>query len=88
MCARNCLVHNRGFSPNQLVLGKNPSLPNSMGEESSSPASREKGLEGSVVRDALNAMHKARETFIKNESCNKIRIALNKKVRELNLMKQ
>ena len=80
--ARNCLTNNGGFSPNQLVFGKNPSLPNLMGEESSSPASRERGLEESIVRDALNAMHRAREVFIKNESCNKIRIALNKKVRE------
>ena len=53
-----------------------------MGEESSSPASREKGMEESIVRDTLNAMHKAREVFIKNEACNKLRIALNKKVRE------
>ena len=80
--ARNCLMNNGGFSPNQLVFGKNPSLPNLTGEVSSSPASREKGLEESLVRDSLNAMHKAREAFIKNESCNKIRIALNKKVRE------
>ena len=80
--ARNSLTNNGGFSPNQLVFGKNPSLPNLMGEESSSPASRERGLEASIVRDALDAMHKAREVFIKNEACNKIRIALNKKVRE------
>ena len=62
--ARNCLVNNGGFSPNQLVFGKNPSLPNLMGEESSSPASREKGLEEGIVRDTLNVMHKAREVFI------------------------
>ena len=80
--ARNCLVNNGGFSPNQLVFGKNPFLPSLMGEKSSSPASREEGLEEGMVRETLNAMHKARETFIKNESCNKIRIALNKKVRE------
>ena len=82
VCARNCLVNNGGFSPNQLVFGKNPSLPNLMGEESSSPASREKGMEEGIVRDTLNAMHKAREVFIRNESCNKIRFTLNKKVRE------
>ena len=81
VCARNCLVNNGGFSPNQLVFGKNPLLPNLMGEESSSPASREKGMEESIVRDTLNAMHKAREVFIKNEACNKLRIALNKKVK-------
>ena len=83
--ARNSLTNNGGFSPNQLVFGKNPSLPNLMGEDSSSPASREKGSEESIVREALNAMHKAREAFIRNESCNKIRIALNKNVREHNL---
>lgn len=82
VCARNCLMSNGGFSPNQLVFGKNPSLPNLMGEESSSPASREKGMEESIIRDTLNAMHKAREVFVKNESCNKIRTALNKKVRD------
>ena len=82
VCARNCLVNNGGFSPNQLVFGKKPLLPNLMGEESSSPASREKGMEESIVRDTLNAMHKAREVFIKNEACNKLRIALNKNVRE------
>ena len=26
VCARNCSVNNGGFSPNQLVLGKKPSL--------------------------------------------------------------
>ena len=26
VCARNCLVNNGGFSPNQLVFGKKPSL--------------------------------------------------------------
>ena len=82
VCARNCLLNNGGFSPNQLVFGKNPALPNLMGDATSSPASRERGTEEGVVRDTLNALHKAREVFIKNESCNKIRTALNKRVRE------
>ena len=47
--ARNCYVNNGSFSPNQLVFGRNPSLPNLMGEGSSSPASREKGLEKSIL---------------------------------------
>ena len=34
------------------------------------------------MRDTLNAMHKARKVFIKNEACNKVRIVLNRKVRE------
>lgn len=81
VCARNCLVNNGGFSPNQLVFGKNPILPNLTGEDGSSPASREKGSEEEMAREALNAMHKAREIHIKNESCDKIRVALNKRVR-------
>ena len=82
VCARNCLVNNGGFSPNQLVFGRNPALPNLVGEESSNPASREKGTEEGFVRDTLNAIQKAREVFIRNESCSKLRIALNKNVRE------
>ena len=80
--ARNSLTNNGGFSPNQLVFGRNPAIPNLVGEGGSSPASREKGWEEEVVRENLNAMHKAREVFIKNESCNKIRRALNHQVRE------
>ena len=80
--ARNSLINNGGFSPNQLVFGKNPSMPNLMGDNTSSPASREGESEVNIVRENLNAMHKARETFVRNESCNKIRIALNKRVRE------
>ena len=82
VCARNSLMNNGGFSPNQLVFGKNPSIPNLMADEDSSPSSREQGMEEEMVRNTLNALHKAREVFIKNESCNKIRIALNKRVRE------
>ena len=82
VCSRNCLANNGSFSPNQLVFGKNPLLPNLMGDKSSSAVSREKGMEESIVRDTLNAMYKAREVFVKNEACNEIRIALNKKVRE------
>ena len=82
VCARNSLVNNGGFSPNQLVFGKNPALPNLVGEKSSSPASRERGMEEDMVREVLNVVHKAREIFIRNESCNKLRIALNKNVRE------
>lgn len=80
--ARNCLMNNSGFSPNQLVFGKNPILPNLISEEGSSPASREIGCEERIIRENLNAMHKAREVFVKNESCNRIRTALNKNVRE------
>ena len=80
--ARNCLMNNGGFSPNQLVFGRNPNLPNLIGENSSNPASRDNITDQNIIKDNLNAMSQAREAFIKNESCNKIRIALNKNVRE------
>ena len=63
------------------MFGKNTLLPHLIGDESSSPASREKGMEESIVKDTLNAMLKAR-SFYQNKACNKIRIALDKRVRE------
>ncbi|XP_066940951.1 uncharacterized protein [Macrobrachium rosenbergii] len=65
-----------------VCIWKNLSVPNLLGEQSSSPARREKVMEESIVKDTLNEVHTAREVFIKNESCNKIRIALNRNVRE------
>ena len=79
--ARNSLMNQGGFAPNQLVFGKNPTIPNLIGEGSSSPASRELGEED-IMREELEALHEAREKFIQSESCNKLSIALNKQVRE------
>ena len=71
--AKNALHNVHGFSPNQLVFGKNPNFPSVLTDKL--PA-----LEGKtaseVVRDNLNAMHAARKAFVASEASEKIRRAL------------
>ena len=50
VCARNCPVNSRGFSPNELVFGKDPALPN-LREEISILANRKNYTRG---RDSLH----------------------------------
>ena len=78
VAAHNSLFNVHGFSPFQLVYGKNPSIPAlqsakppALGEESSSE----------MVRKNLNALHAARQLHIRNESSDKIRRALSHNVR-------
>ena len=68
--AKNCLQMVGGFSPYQLVYGRNPKLPCIMSDEL--PA-----LEGTtsseMVAKHLNASHSARRDFIAAETSEKIR---------------
>ena len=79
--ARNCLSNNSGFSPNQLVFGRNPGLPNVFGDK---PPALNSSYPSQMVCDNLNAMHAARQEFIKFESCEKIKRALRHNVRASN----
>ena len=85
VAARNCLSNNSGFSPNQLVFGNNPAIPNVFSNElpamNPNPPSE-------VIRQNLNAMHSARQAFIKFESNEKVTRALRHNVRstEANLI--
>ena len=76
--AKNSLQNIYGFSPYQLVFGRNPNLPSVFTDKL--PA-----LEGvstsELVADHLNAMHAMRREFIRSESSEKIRRALRAKVR-------
>ena len=76
--AKNCLQMVAGFSPYQLVYGRNPKLPCTLSDEL--PA-----LEGTtsseMVAKHLNASHSARKAFIAAETSEKIRRALKHKVR-------
>ena len=76
--AKNSLKNVYGFSPNQLVFGKNPNFPCVMNNKL--PA-----LEGmtssKIVAENLNAMHNARQAFIKAEADEKLRRALRHQVR-------
>ena len=76
--SKNCLQMVEGYSPYQLVFGRNPSMPGVV--DDALPA-----LEGysksEIVADHLNASHRARKSFIAAESSEKIRRALRHRVR-------
>ena len=77
--AKNCLHNVYGFSPAQLVFGRNPNLPSVLNDKL--PA-----LEGATaseqVAQNLRAKHEARKSFIEAESSEKIRRALRHNSRE------
>ena len=76
--AKNALSNNLGFSPNQLVFGRNPNLPSTL--TSQLPALRTK-TSSELVAEHLNALHSARRAFIQTESSKKIKTALARQTR-------
>ena len=77
--AKNSLQMVEGYSPYQLVFGRNPTLPSVVTDEL--PA-----LEGTTISQNfakhINALHSSRQAFIKAESEERIRRALRHNVRE------
>ena len=80
--ARNALSNFSGFSPNHLVFGYNPSVPNNF---QNMPPALEEVDKSEVVRRNLNALHAARKDFVKIESDERIKRALRSNVRATNL---
>ena len=76
--AKNSLTNVYGYSPNQLVFGRNPKLPNIITD---GPPTWEDGNVSLALRRHLNALHATRKAFIASESCSKLKIALKSKVR-------
>lgn len=75
--AKNSLMNIQGFSPNQLVFGKNPKVPQiSTNKEGSL---REK-TPSTIVREMLNTLQKAREEYIAAENNNRLKRAIKCKV--------
>ena len=78
--AKNCLEMSAGYSPYQLVFGRNPKLPSVLHDNP--PA-----LEGTTINSSfaehLNNLFSARKAFVKAESSEKIRRALRYKVRKI-----
>ena len=76
--AKNSLQMVYGYSPYQLVFGRNPNLPSVLTDQA--PA-----LHGTTVSDVfakhLNALHSSRKAFIQAEASEKIRRALRHKIR-------
>ena len=54
-----------GCSPNQLVLGQNERLPSLLND---APSALHPTANSDLVRKNLNALHRARENFIKSEA--------------------
>ena len=76
--AHNSLTNVYGFSPNQLVFGHNPSLPT---VHSDRPPAQNQQTSSQLIYENLRALHTAREAFMQQEACEKLRRALNRKVR-------
>ena len=76
--AKNSLSNVHGFSPYQLVFGKNPKLPNVLADK---PPALYSETTHDIIRTNLNALHNARQAFIKSESSEKIRRALRHNIR-------
>ena len=78
--AKNCLEMSAGYSPYQLVFGRNPKLPSVL--QDNPPA-----LEGTTINSTfaqhLNNSFSARKEFVKAESAEKIRRGLRRKVRKI-----
>ena len=76
--ARNALVNNSGFSPNQLVFGFNPAVPDIF---HSDPPALEDVTASDIVLKNLSAQKVARQSFIRFESDEKIKRALRSNIR-------
>ena len=86
VAARNALDNKAGFSPNQLVFGFNPAIPDLY---SSDLPGLQDISSSEIVRKNLNAVHKARDDFIKSQSDERVKQALRRNVNitDLNLLK-
>ena len=75
--AKNSLEIYQGFSPFQLVFGHSPQLPS---VQTAGPPGWEEASMSKVLADHINALHSAREAFIKCETARIIKTALKKRV--------
>ena len=76
--AKNSLNNVHGFSPFQLALGCNPTLPNVLNDQLPALSNRPTS---SIIKQNLDALHKAREAFTQAENSEKIKRALTHNVR-------
>ena len=81
--AKNSLHKVYGYSPNQLVFGRNPNLPSVINDK---PPALERTTSSEDVAKNLNALHEAHKAFIENEASEKCRRALRHKIRPITLI--
>ena len=78
VAAKNSLANVYGYSPCQLVFGKNPGYPSVLHDKMPALSSETKS---EMLSDKLNALHSARKAFVTAESDERIRRALRQKTR-------
>lgn len=76
--AKNALQNHGGFSPNQLVFGRNINIPSVLTDL---PPALTSCTSSDIIRDNLNAIHSARKNYMAAEASEKIKKALRHKVR-------
>ena len=76
--AKNTLGNNKGFSPAQIVFGQNPRLPTVF--TAGLPGLEEEISMPKALAQHINAMHLARESFIKCESDRVLKAALKQRL--------
>ena len=75
--AKNSLHNNLGYSPNQLVFGRNQNLPSVL---TAKPYTLHTVTPSELIAEHLNAIHAARRAFIQSESSYKLKIALQRQL--------
>ena len=78
VCAKNAMVNNNGFSPSQLVFGRNTNLPSTLIDKLPAPDGQPRSF---TVGSHIAALHAARKAFVATESSEKIKRTLRKQTR-------
>ena len=75
---KNSMTNHLGFSPNQLVFGKNPDMPSIMVDDG--PRALQGKTSSSIMQQHLNILQSTREEFVKSDANDRIRRALLAKI--------
>lgn len=78
VAAKNALMNVYGYCPNQLVFGRNINLPS---VHVNKPPAQNNTSTSEYITNNLLALHKSRQAFIQQESCERLRRALTRKTR-------
>ncbi len=81
LVAKNSMLMVQGFSPYQIMFGKNPKLPNIITDPL--PTWNNEDISGALKKH-IDSMKATREAFVKSESCKKLKLALEAKIRTNN----
>ena len=77
--AKNSLVNVYGFSPYQLVIGRNPNVPNIL-RESLKLTDLNESVYSKIVSDNINALQSSRQAFMKAENSMRLKRALKSRI--------